>query len=154
MATKKKKLLSAPNTIKYETFLDSLELIAIGIKACSCNLDRLGYMQFRQNTKRPVRILEEEAKVTSLKDNHFDAEIRFSIRLASESQATPDASLSVECIFEAHFHTGADPADRAHVEKFAQSELRFLLLPYARHFVTDMTARMAIGPIVLPIQTK
>jgi hypothetical protein len=155
MPTKTKKsqrLLSAPDTGKYASFLDSLELIAIAAKSCSCHLDRYGYMQFRKTVKRPVRILNEEPKVSNLRDDHFDAEIRYILKLAAEGERTIEKSLSLECVFEAHFHTGSSPSDRVYAEQFAQSELRFILRPFARQFIADMTARMGIGPIFLPLR--
>lgn len=155
MPTKPKKpqrLLSAHDTDKYASFLDSLELIAIAAKNCSCHLDRYGYIQFRKTVKRPVRILGEEPKVSHLKDDHFDAEIRFSLKFAAEGESTVEKSLSLECVFEAHFHTGSNPADQVYAEKFAHSELRFVLLPFARQFIADMTARMGIVPIFLPLR--
>ena len=150
------KSLSAADTDKYANFLDSLELIAIAAKSCSFHLDRSGYMQFRRATKRPVRVLGEQSQVSSIKEDHFDAEVRFSIGLAAEGagEGEVEKSLSLECTFEAHFHTGPNPADIVYAERFAESELRVVLRPFARQLIADMTTRMGIAPVFLPLRFR
>ena len=98
--------------------------------------------------------MEIAQRLLSLKDNHFDGEVRFRLRLASDEQSDVEPSLVVECAYEAHFHfhPASDQVDRDYVQRFVQSELPFVLLPYARHFVSDMTSRMQIGTIILPLR--
>jgi preprotein translocase subunit SecB len=145
---------SRPGTVtdSYDAFLDSLELFVVGIKSCSCALDRPAYTQFRRRCKRPLRRLEIRGKLTRVEDDHFDAEVFYGLKFAQDEQTAPDPSLLIECVFEAHFHTISGKAEKLHAERFANSELAALLLPYARHFVSDITSRMEIGTITLPLR--
>jgi preprotein translocase subunit SecB len=157
MATKTKKLKTRANkpalaTEGYESFLDSLIMIAVGIKSCSCALDRTAYGLFKANCKRPLRTLGVLPSLTYIKDNHFDGEVRFVLRHSRDEQSEPEKSLTIEFVFEAHFHTQTPEANKAFAKRFVESELPVILLPYARHFVSDITARMQIGTIVLPLR--
>ncbi len=151
MPTKLKNSRTALDADRYVNFAAGLELVGLGLKSASCQLDRIGYVRFRQNAKKLFRTLDGDAKITDLGERHFDAEVKFTLMLRPGPRAAADKSLSVEYAFEAHFHIQPGTADRALVERFVQSELPIILLPYARQFISTITAQMAIPPIVIPL---
>jgi hypothetical protein len=59
-------------------------------------------------------------------------------------------ALRVKATFEGHFH-GASPIQREHAERFVSSELRVVVWPYFRQFISDTTARMSVRPIFIPV---
>ncbi len=90
----------------------------------------------------------EQYKPTEIGEGFFEAEGRFEITIADgERQA-----LKIECTFEVHMHA-QKPVIPEMAKRFSESDLRFVLLPYARFFVSNMTGQMQIPPIVLPLAT-
>jgi len=81
----------------------------------------------------------------------FDAEGRFELTVSSKEGDKP--ALAVECIFTAHIHA-AEPVSKEFAKRFAESELWIVMLPYGRYFITDITTRMSIPPIMIPLAAR
>lgn len=138
---------------RYERFLQSVTLTALGINSCSCDLDRQHYLsQFRSKSQRPTRRLKQQGKVTEIGPNYFDAEVAFNVTCSSEDKQKSKALLTIKFVLEAHFH--AESPSPEYAQKFATSQLLTILLPYARHFVTNITNEMSIPPLFLPLAVK
>jgi preprotein translocase subunit SecB len=60
--------------------------------------------------------------------------------------------ISIECSFSASFFLGS-PADEQVVTRFANREAKLVFWPYLRHFIADMSYRMAINHILVPLTT-
>jgi hypothetical protein len=61
--------------------------------------------------------------------------------------------LHIECSFSALFHLGA-PCDGKSADHFANTEAKLIFWPYLRHFISDISYRMAINPLVIPLITS
>lgn len=142
------KQLNKPSTEEYGKFLESLRLISVALKKCSARLDRQAHWQANRKGKTPAKHLAEKYGVSAIGENYFDLEGTFEV-LISDADAKTEA-LSLQCTFEVHIHSDP-PIQKSFVERFAQAELRLLLLPYARHFVTNITGQMDIRPVVIPL---
>ena len=154
MPTKKKSIRSGPPSVplvpgddqekEYEAFVQGLRVIGIALASCVCNLDREAYYELKDQANS----FSHEYELTEAGKDYFDATGRFSVTVAESTGRTP--ALSVKCIFQTHFH-GQEPILRQHAERFTNSELKLILVPYARQFVTSITSQMSIGPVILPL---
>jgi antitoxin HicB len=136
---------------QYEEFLRGLELISVGLRGCSAHLDRAELYRLFSSERKPSRAFKDSYKVTELGTNFFEAAGLFVVKVQESSSAPP--VLSIECEFEAHFHV-VEPISRAFVKRFVDSEFQLVLVPYARQFVSSVTAGMSIPPLIIPLSTK
>ena len=148
MPTKKKQRpLSTHTDESYESFVRGLEIFALGLTSCSCQLDRKAYFEL----KKSIRVLNAQYRVIFIAKTYFDVEGSFSIAIAESPKA--ETIVSAKCVFDAHIH-GDAPILPEHAERFANSELRLILMPYARQFFTGITGQMSIPPVVLPLTSR
>jgi hypothetical protein len=135
----------------YEEFLRGVELVSVGLRSCSAHLDRAGLSRLWSSEKRPPRSFSDTYRPTEIGSNYFEAAGLFVVKVQESPSVAP--VLSVECEFEAHLH-GVEPISKVFVERFVKSEFRLILVPYARQFVSSITAGMSIPPLVIPLSTK
>ena len=119
----------------------------MGLKSSSAALQREVLWQLNKHEK-PECKLSEQYKQTEIGEGYFEAEAQYKVTIAAGERL----ALKIECTFEIHVHAQS-PVKPEMAKRFAESDLRFIILPYARHFVTDMTSQMQIPPIVLPLAT-
>ena len=147
----KQKSLNTSNNGRYERFIRGLKLVGLGLKSSSARLERQAYSQLRQGKKEPNRRIQTDYRVVESGDNFFDCEADF--HLIFEHPATKDSVLLVECTFEAHFHFDAKTHGQF-ARRFVSSEFRLVVWPYFRQFVTDVTGRMGIFPVTVPLSSQ
>lgn len=147
----KQKSLNISTNKRYEKFIRSLELIGIGLETSSVRLRRREYVSLRREGKEPIRRISTDYQVSKLAKISFDCIGNFNLIVAHpESKETV---LQIECSFGAHFHTDSkDFEDMA--RRFVSSEFKLIIWPYFRQFVTDVTSRMSIAPVVVPFSTR
>jgi hypothetical protein len=150
MSTEKVTSASQQSEGKYEQFLRGLRLIWVGLKDCSSSLDRTALYELMAEKKAPMRTFEGTYKVNEVGVGYFEASGVFVVTLRKTLEAEP--VLSVKCEFEAHLH-GAKPLHPPFIERFANSEFHLILVPYARQFVSTITAQMSIPPLFVPLST-
>ncbi len=145
-----KKITSTPvvGDRKYLDFVSSLELVGLGLKSSSATLDREKFWKLAKSERTPVRRLQEIYRPTQVGEDFFEVEGQYKVSIADGDVV----GLKIDCAFELHMHC-TSPVERAMVERFAKTDLRFILLPYARHFISDITGEMHIPPVVLPMAT-
>jgi preprotein translocase subunit SecB len=72
-------------------------------------------------------------------------------------QSKPDKKdkpvLTIAMSFSALFEE-ASKNDGDWINRFSQGEARLIFWPYLRYFVSDMTSRMSINPIVIPLTSQ
>lgn len=134
----------------YEKFVRSVRLIGLGLRSCQCSLDRTNYFAVTNEKDAALTRINSEYRVTSSGTGHFDAEGVCSVVIEHKRKKTE--VLSVSCSFQAHFHAKFD-SDSGFPARFANSELRLILNPYFREFVSNITTRMAVRSILLPLST-
>jgi hypothetical protein len=143
---KEPKISEKDSGTDYQGFLSSIRLIGMGLSSCKAELDREAYAHLENdNTSRKI---SADYDVTETADTYFEVASKYT--LAVSSPQSPKC-LTLECTFEAHFHCKPEfPAEFP--KRFAGSELKILMWPYFRQFAQDITARMYITPIVVPLQ--
>lgn len=147
----KQKNANTSNNGRYEKFIGGLNLIGLGLKSSNARLERQRYAQLRQGKKEPNRRIQTDYRLVDSGNGFFDCEADFHLIL--EHPSTKDSVLLVECTFEAHFHTDVK-AHEQFARRFASSEFRLVVWPYFRQFVTDVTARMGIPPVTVPLSSQ
>ena len=147
LASPTEKLQKLPDDKGYEAFLRGLELVSLGMKDCSSKVQRWPLFRALRGNARPNRKFDERYRLSSFEPDHFDCEGDFTLTVVGEGERL---LLEVEVTFEAHLH-GKKPVNKIFAEQFAQSDFRLIVLPYARYFISDITAQMSVPPIVIPL---
>jgi hypothetical protein len=149
MSKKKKNISTSPSTDKeYNDFIKNLKLIALGLGSSSSKLERGNLIRLRDKKDAELRKITAVYEVSSSSDDHFDLEGKFNFSCADRQGG--ESPLVIECRIDAHFH-GKRPVNKEFAKRFAESEFRFVVWPFFRQFVFDMTARMAIPPVAIPL---
>lgn len=132
----------------YLLFLSSLRLVGLGLKSSSTSINRTLFFELleAEQPNKPLRSLSEAYKATNVGKDFFDAEGLYSISIADGEKV----ALRIECAFSVHMHAPS-PVDAEMAERFSKSDLRFVLLPFARQFVSSISSQMEIPPLVLPL---
>ena len=131
---------------QYDMFLKGLDLISVGLRKCSASLDRAGLSELWEKQKAQ-RGFEDTYRVTRIGDGFFEAAGSFVVTVRETPKSNPVTI--VECEFEAHLH--GEVLSQAFIERFVLSEFQLILVPYARQFVSSITAQMSIPPLVIPL---
>jgi hypothetical protein len=143
--------LSESADSRYEQFLQTVQPIGLGLAKASLQLDRRAYVKAKEQKNGATRVISTEYKLLNAEEGHFDATGSFSLTVTGGKSSGP--ALTIECIYEAHFHCKA-PVDRDLAERFTTSELRLVLWPYFREMVTNYCGKMCISPITIPLSTS
>lgn len=130
-------------------FDKNVELIGMGIKASSSQLDRSGYFQLRRTRpKDEVRSISLNVHLEKHTDIAFDGIIAYTLKIEDKTKKASPAR--IECAYQAHFHAPKG-FKREDAEGFVREYLAIISWPYFREFVSDISAKMAIGPLTLPL---
>jgi preprotein translocase subunit SecB len=132
----------------YEKFLRGLRLSGFGLEKCSAELDRAEY--FELELKDRQNQITAHYGLTDIEKGFFNTSSDFILKVVDKN--TSSVAFSVTCQFVGHFHFEG-VVDVEHAEKFAQSELRLIVWPYFRQYVSDLTARMSLPPLIIPLQS-
>lgn len=137
----------------YEEFLREIQPHVIGLRSCRAELDWEQFWNARSGELKEQRVLGATFNLGNVDDGHFDVVGDFTVALrgGEESKAREDVPLlAITCSFWAHFHT-EHPVNREHADRFAHGEARLVFMPYLRQFVADITSRMSIPPVLIPL---
>jgi hypothetical protein len=137
---------------RYASFLKVVEPTMVGLNSANVVLDREAFWKAMSNDDSRLLVSRELKSRCSLGETHddaFDAEGSFALRVTERGREEP--LLLIECVIAAHLHAPVDSMDREHAKRFAESEAGVLLWPYFREFVTNVTGRMAIPPMTVPL---
>ena len=126
--------------------------MTVALKSCSASIDHDLYFDVsrKEKGKKPRRRIEESYSVIGIGDNFFDCEGAFVVSMFDPAR-TEVRLLNVECTYEVHMHAQPELLNHGLVKKFTDSQLRLVLLPFARQFVTETTAKMVIPPVFMPL---
>ncbi len=143
--TVEKKSKAAP--LEYTEFLASLQLFAINLRESACDIDRKEYWEHKEKNIT--------YKVTATAESIASEEESFNVRARLEVTMTGGKSkvhiTKIAATYDLHFHAKLMP--KSLVDKFCNSDLRLIVWPYFREYVTDVSARMYIPPVILPLAT-
>lgn len=128
----------------YTDFLASLDLFSVALVRSTFRVNREEYLK-DEDTNVNFRL---SSKGLDVSESHFD--VCSTLRLKISSVKTKKLQLWLTAVFELHFH-GSSPLDPKFVKQFCESEIRLVVWPYFREYVSNITSRMHIPPFVLPL---
>jgi preprotein translocase subunit SecB len=146
----KKSTSRLSNTAEYDAFLNSVKLFAIALDSVSAALDRESYWANREKKKRLVRAIDATFVAKDVTSRHFDVVANMQIVISSEGD--DKEILRVACQYSTHFHAGKVTQRTA--ERFAKSEAKIIIWPYFREIVSNLSSRMVIPPITIPLSLE
>ncbi|HKV26442.1 MAG TPA: hypothetical protein VJN93_17735 [Candidatus Acidoferrum sp.] len=121
----------------------------MGIKACSSRLDRSPYFQIRRmRPKDELRSISSNVYLEKHTDVAFDGVVEYVAKI--EDKANKTTPVQIECAYQVHFHAPKG-FRRQEAEEFVRSYLTIITWPYFREFVSDMSGKMAIAALTLPL---
>lgn len=144
----RRKISSSLTPNDYETFLRSVQLLAMGLNRSSAELDREAYSHLRTEKEGGRVRFTAKYHLDEVGNEYFD--VRGVFKLIVEDPKTAKTAILIDAEYGAHLHARA-PIDKGLAQKFTKSDLRIILWPFFRQHVFDTTGRMAIIPITVPI---
>jgi preprotein translocase subunit SecB len=114
----------------------------------SAKIDRAMYWKHLRKSETITREITTTYRPLDAEGDHFDIEGKLQLSIALKGSA--NAILSITCTYNAHFHAAKGFSAEA-VDQFAKSGAKIIIWPYFRHFVSDMTSRMHIPTITIPL---
>jgi len=152
MPTSKKRHTNINKDKGYEEFLKQLSLVDLGLLSSSSKFDPAAYAKMRSNKAETPRIsVTVEYHLEEVDKAFFESIAKF--KLTIQGQKTNTRPVVIERAFLGHFHC-KPPVTRELAGRFTNFEFRVIVWPYFRHFVQDMTARMSIPPVVIPLSVE
>jgi preprotein translocase subunit SecB len=89
--------------------------------------------------------------VLAHEDDHFVVGLDF--ELIQRPLKSEVKIVTINAAFSGRFNL-AMKASEDHVRAFANLEAKLIFFPYVRHLVSDLSYRMSIDPIVLPMTSE
>jgi hypothetical protein len=137
---------------QYKSFLENLDLFAVGLESISAKLDRAAYSKVERERPRDlVYEIRNHFGLSEFDEGHFDVAATFAFEAKLRGR---EPVLTVEATFSAHFHPTGDSVPKDFAEKFAEAEARLVFWPYFRQAVADLTSRMYIRQVTIPLTLK
>jgi hypothetical protein len=146
----RKKISTSSTEVKsnYESFLRSVKLYSLAMEEVSAKLDREGYWKHFPEGEGLTREIGSLYKAVHIEDDHFDVIAAYELNITHEQGKK--RVLEVKCKFIAHFHASID-CNSETAARFANSEAKIIAWPYFRNLVSDLTGRLYIPPITIPL---
>ena len=143
--TRKKKDTQTP--AGYTEFLQSLDLSLIGLSETSVKVDRNKYLDEENHSIS----IWWGGKPLKCGRNHFDVRAELTVKVSKPKAQTP--FLELKAAYLLHIHCMKDcPAE--YVDRFCNSEVKLMIWPYFREYVTSMCGRIHIPPVFLPLAAR
>jgi hypothetical protein len=145
MSAKKKGHLEAGS---YANFIRSLDLYGLSLAESRFKCDRERYLSERSHEIA----FTWKAKRTPLSGNRKDKRafnLWAELRLVVTAPKSDEAFFVLSAGFLLHIHSEVIEAE--HIERFCNSEVRILVWPYFREYVSNVCGRAHIPPITLPL---
>ena len=140
---------SGQTDIAYEDFLRNVKLFGLGLDSMNASLDRERYWnEDDPKNKNLVNKVSATYKLVDFSKTHFDisATFRFHSQRNDESPV-----LEIELTYTGHFHPAKGSFTESLAKKFTDSQARLIFWPYFRQTVSDITSRMYLPPITIPL---
>jgi preprotein translocase subunit SecB len=136
----------------YDAFLRGIELFALGMDSVEAKLKRAEYSAAHADESTKIeKTVESTFSLSDLAEDFFDISADFVFTMQAEGQ---EPFLRIAVAYEAHFHWNQSVASQNEVERFAQSEARLIFWPYFRQAVSDISARMHIRQVTVPLTLR
>jgi hypothetical protein len=136
------------NLKDYPAFLSSLELYSIALTRSSFRIRRDEYLKVDETSNRYAL----SSEVLKLGQEHFSMRCALKLRIYKSPGDIKVPLIALYAVFDLHFH--ASPITPEFVEQLSQSEIRLIVWPYFREYVSNVSGRMHIPPLILPMKNQ
>lgn len=133
----------------YEDFLRNLRLINLALMDASCKLDLQAYVTILEK-KKTAKKLKADYAISEINEKYFSAKAKLKATIQDEKEEL--LGVCIYCEYEVHFHCKR-PVNNEFASRFVDSGLRLIIWPYFRELVFDLSGKMSIPPITLPLST-
>jgi hypothetical protein len=145
----KKSITSPPGKKRdYDSFLRSVKLYSISLDGCTAKIDRDKYWEDVKASDSLTREISAGYTAAEVANDHFDVVAELSLNITEKKRKA--VVVEISCKYSAHFHASVDCSSET-ADRFAKSEGKIIIWPYFRSLVDDLTARMHIPPITVPL---
>jgi len=141
------KRISRINKNEFVKIIEKIKLNGIYLKSCSCEIDR--DRLFREKTARHQIHIEDEPLMITKDDGTVDIHHKYSLEIPSIEEDQKSLG-KIECTFCLNY-SPAECFSQEFFEEFKKGNLHINTWPFFREFVFNMTARMNVPPITLPL---
>jgi len=148
MSPKKQKHTQIKADAGYTQFLKSIEPITIFLLESRFRVDRDRLFKERSGK---VSVAWKCVPV-EVGGDYFEADASLKVK-AGRATGKSKPYVEIDATFRLHLHA-PKPIIRAFIDRFTDSEVRILIWPYFREYVTNITGRMSIPPVVLPLGAR
>jgi preprotein translocase subunit SecB len=131
----------------YTRFLKSMELSLIALAETNAKIDRDKYFAEQNHSIS----MEWGSKPLESEQDNFDVRAELKVKVSRPKAQTP--FLELEAAYVLHVHCAKD-FSAEYVERFCSAEVRLMVWPYFREYVTSMCGRMHIPPLFLPLAAR
>ncbi len=132
---------------KYIEIIGKLKLNGLYLKSSNCNIDR--DLLFKEKESGHIISIKDEAEMKTKEDDSVDILQTYYLEILSrEKKANPIGR--IECTFCLNYSPAACFSS-VFFEEFKKANLHINTWPFFREFVFNITARMNIPPITLPL---
>ena len=136
----------------YDAFLRNIELFALGMNSLDASLQRAEYAAAHADKASKLeKTVESTFNLMELGEDFFDVSAAFVFTMRSKGG---EPFLRIAVNYEAHFHWKGSAPREIEVQRFAQTEARLIFWPYFRQAVSDVSARMYIRQITVPLTLR
>lgn len=131
-------------------FIRSIKFAGLGLDRCDARINRIALSAAREAASELKNDVSIKQYVLAHESSYFVVGTDFEL----VQHADPENRLLViAATFSAKFDL-AKSASEEMVRSFTNLEARLIFFPYLRHFVSDITYRMGIDPLVLPMTSE
>jgi preprotein translocase subunit SecB len=132
-------------------FLKGLRFVGLGLDASSASVNRPALSDVLETSHALETGFAAEYKILAHQKERFV--IGASFTLGRKTKDATEPIISIAASYSALFES-VKPQETAHIERFSQGEARLIFWPYVRYFITDMSARMSVDQILLPLTSQ
>lgn len=132
-------------------FIRSVKFGGLGLDRCDARVDRVALSVVREGGLDVENNVSIKQYVLAHGEDFFVVAADF--ELVQQPLDSDQKIVSIAATFSAKFDL-TTKANEELIRSFANLEARLVFFPYLRHFVSDMSYRMSIDPIVLPLTSE
>lgn len=126
----------------YRNILEGVQLNVIALEECS--------VKMRKGNMRPNLLISMNDKTKYELPTKNDAHIAHTYNLTGTSGSVKDYALKISCTFRLEYSSKAAFTEEF-MEVFLVTNIAWNSWPYFREFIQNMTQRMNIPPLVVPL---
>ena len=148
MTRKNRKSKTTNNLAEYPDFIKSLNLSLIALTSTNAKVDRDAYLSEENHA---ISIGWRSRAVATPGRDYFN--VTADLMVKASKPKSPESFLELKASYALHVHCMKD-VPREYITRFCNVEVRLMIWPYFREFVTGMCGRMHIPPVFLPLATR